>query len=80
VLRAAGGAVTVHDDHLLVHGVDKPAWITRTLAARELYVSELQRSEVDLESVFLELTGTTPVPGEHRQVDESIAITEGAPA
>jgi ABC-2 type transport system ATP-binding protein len=77
VLREAGGSVTVRDDHLLVHDVDKPAWITRTLAARDLYVAELHRSEVDLESVFLELTGTTPVPGEHRQVDQSVAVSIG---
>jgi ABC-2 type transport system ATP-binding protein len=75
VLREAGGTVTVHDDHLLVHGVDKPAWVTRTLAARDLYVAELAPVSVDLESVFLELTGTTPVPGEHRQVDQSVAIS-----
>jgi ABC-2 type transport system ATP-binding protein len=45
-------------------------------------VAELHRSEVDLETVFLELTGTTPVPGQHRQVDESatVAEAEGVPA
>jgi ABC-2 type transport system ATP-binding protein len=80
VLREAGGSVTVHDDHLLVHGVDKPAWITRTLAEKGLYVAELHRSEVDLETVFLELTGTTPVAGQHRQVDESATVPEGVPA
>ncbi len=37
----------------------------------DLYVSELAPVTVDLESVFLELTGTAPVPGQHRQVDES---------
>jgi len=76
VLRAAGATVTVRDDHLLVHGVDKPAWVTRTLAARELYVAELAPVSVDLEAVFLELTGTVPVPGQHRQVDESVAVGE----
>ncbi|WP_326549708.1 ABC transporter ATP-binding protein [Micromonospora sp. NBC_01813] len=51
--------VTVHRqaDHLLVHGVDQPAWVTRTLAAADLYVSELSPVTVDLEDVFLELTG-----------------------
>jgi ABC-2 type transport system ATP-binding protein len=78
VLREAGGTVTVHDDHLLVHGVDKPAWVTRALAARDLFVAELAPVSVDLESVFLELTGTTPVPGEHRQVDQSVAISVNA--
>jgi ABC-2 type transport system ATP-binding protein len=77
-LRAAGGSVTAHPDHLLVHGVDKPAWVTRTLAARDLYVAELTPVTVDLESVFLELTGTAPVPGQHRQVDEAaVAAVDG---
>jgi ABC-2 type transport system ATP-binding protein len=73
-LRGAGVEVTVHSDHLLAHGVDKPAFITRTLAARELYVVELAPVAVDLESVFLELTGTTPVPGQPGQVDQSVAV------
>jgi ABC-2 type transport system ATP-binding protein len=82
VLGEAGAAVTVHDGHLLVHGIDKPAWITRTLAAKDLYVAELAPVSVDLESVFLELTGTTPVPGQHRQVDQSAIVpqSEGVPA
>jgi ABC-2 type transport system ATP-binding protein len=70
-LTGAGVAVTVRDDHLMAHGVDKPALITRTLAGRDLYVSELAPVTADLESVFLELTATAPVPGQHRQVDES---------
>jgi ABC-2 type transport system ATP-binding protein len=78
VLRDAGVAVAVSGDHLLVHGVDNPASITRVLAARELFVSELTPVMVDLESVFLELTGTAPVPGQHRQVDQ--AVTPEAPS
>ncbi|MFV2019593.1 ABC transporter ATP-binding protein [Micromonospora sp. LOL_023] len=56
---SAETAVTVHRhaDHLLVHGVAQPAWVTRTLAAADLYVSELSPVTVDLEDVFLELTG-----------------------
>lgn len=77
VLRQAGAAVTVQPDHLLVRGVEQPAWITRTLAARELYLAELAPVSVDLEAVFLELTGTAPVPGQHRQVDESL-VTGGS--
>jgi len=79
-LRQAGASVTTHGDHLLVEGVDKPAWVTRTLAARDLYVAELSPVTADLESVFLELTGTAPVDGRHRQVDESVVVTEGVPA
>jgi ABC-2 type transport system ATP-binding protein len=73
-LRDAGASVTVRDDHLVVHGVDRPVWVTRTLAARDLYVAELTPIPVDLESVFLELTGTTPVPGRPRQVDDSVVV------
>ncbi|MFC7549740.1 ABC transporter ATP-binding protein [Plantactinospora sp. GCM10030261] len=70
-LTRAGAQVTVAADHLMVRGMDKPAMITRALAARDLYVSELAPVTADLESVFLELTGTAPVPGQHRQVDQS---------
>ncbi len=74
VLREAGATVTVRDDHLLVHRPERAAWVTRTLARRDLYVAELSPVGVDLESVFLELTGTTPVAGRPRQVDESVAV------
>jgi ABC-2 type transport system ATP-binding protein len=71
VLRTAGVQVAVDDDHLTVGNVPNPAQITRILAQREIYVSELAPVTVDLESVFLELTGTAPVEGQNRQVDES---------
>jgi hypothetical protein len=35
---------------------DQAEWVTRVLAAKDLYVSELRPEEVDLETVFLELT------------------------
>jgi ABC-2 type transport system ATP-binding protein len=73
-LTKAGAQVTTHPDHLLLNGVDKPAWVTRTLAERDLYLAELAPVTVDLESVFLELTGTAPVAGEHRQVDQSVSV------
>ncbi|HEX5598592.1 MAG TPA: ATP-binding cassette domain-containing protein [Micromonosporaceae bacterium] len=73
-LAAAGAEVTRHDDHLIVAGIDKPATVTRALASRDLYVSELAPITVDLESVFLELTATAPVPGQHRQVDQSVVV------
>ena len=72
-LRYLGAQVVVEPDHLMVSGIAQPGVITRALAARGVYVSELAPVAVDLESVFLELTGTTPVEGEHRQVDESVA-------
>ncbi|MGW0431992.1 ATP-binding cassette domain-containing protein [Micromonospora sp. NPDC003197] len=73
-LTRAGGQVTTNDDHLMVRGIDKPALVTRTLAGHDLYVSELAPVTVDLESVFLELTATAPVPGQHRQVDQSAIV------
>ena len=78
-LTGAGLQVTAHPDHLLINGVDKPAVVTRALAERRLWISELTPLEADLESVFLELTGTMPVPGQHRQVDQS-AVVADAPA
>jgi ABC-2 type transport system ATP-binding protein len=73
-LGKAGAEVTTHEDHLMVHGVDKPAWVSRTLAGHDLYVSELVPVTADLESVFLDLTATAPVPGQSRQVDESALV------
>lgn len=70
-LHRAGIQVTPAEDHLMLVGVDKPATVTRLLAEHGLYVSELAPVTADLESVFLELTATAPVPGQHRQVDES---------
>ncbi|MFB9545540.1 ATP-binding cassette domain-containing protein [Micromonospora sagamiensis] len=70
-LRRANVQVTGYDDHLMLAGVDKPATVTRLLAENGLYVSELAPVTADLESVFLELTATAPVPGQHRQVDQS---------
>ena len=71
VLREAGAQVTVDHDHLTVHNAPNPAEVTRVLAQRGVYVSELTPVRVDLEDVFLELTGTAPVDGRNRQVDQS---------
>lgn len=76
VLRGAGAEVTARPDHLLVHAVERPAWVTRTLAGHDLFVAELSPVSVDLESVFLQLTGTQPVSGQPRQVDDSAVIGE----
>ncbi|TCB99031.1 ATP-binding cassette domain-containing protein [Micromonospora zingiberis] len=78
-LTRAGVRVTANPDHLMLAGVDKPATVTRLLAEQGLYVSELTPVAVDLESVFLDLTATTPVPGQHRQVDQSVRV-DGPPA
>ncbi|NJP31553.1 ATP-binding cassette domain-containing protein [Micromonospora thermarum] len=74
-LTRAGIRVTgTEPDHLMLTGVDKPATVTRLLAEQGLYVSELTRVAADLESVFLDLTATAPVPGQHRQVDQSTKV------
>jgi ABC-2 type transport system ATP-binding protein len=74
VFTGAGISFQQSNGHLVVSGVDKPATISRLLAERQLYVSELTPIGVDLESVFLELTGTAPVPGQHRSVDDSVKV------
>nr|WP_255685859.1 ATP-binding cassette domain-containing protein [Micromonospora okii] len=74
LLSRAGATVTVRPDHLMLAGVEKTATVSRVLAEHNLYVSELTPVTVDLESVFLELTATAPVPGQHRQVDQSTKV------
>jgi ABC-2 type transport system ATP-binding protein len=81
VLTSLGAQVTLAPDHLLVGGVDRPSSITRVLAEHRLYIGELAPVTVDLESVFLELTGTAPTAGHSRQVDDSVvAPATGVPA
>lgn len=75
-LTRAGVHVAAEPDHLMLSGVDKPATVSRLLAEQGLYVSELTPVAVDLESVFLELTATAPVPGQHRQVDQSAKVDQ----
>ncbi|MBA3311133.1 MAG: ABC transporter ATP-binding protein [Nocardioidaceae bacterium] len=53
-------AVRREGGHLVVDGVNDNAAITKLLADAGHYVSELTPMRADLESVFLELTGTTP--------------------
>jgi ABC-2 type transport system ATP-binding protein len=77
LLEATGVSVQAHPDHLMLSGVDQPAWVTRTLAGKGLYVSELTPVLGDLEDAFLELTGTAPVAGHARQVDESVRVDAG---
>jgi ABC-2 type transport system ATP-binding protein len=72
IIAESGLPVTVNDDHFVVSDLADAAWITQTLARADLWVSELTPLAPDLESVFLELTGTTPHPGVPRQVDDSV--------
>jgi ABC-2 type transport system ATP-binding protein len=75
LLRANGAEVTVEHDHFTVGNAGNPAQITRLLAEQQIYLSELTPVEADLESVFLELTGTAPVDGRSRQVDQTAVAT-----
>lgn len=56
VLDEAGFSVTGMGDAWRVHGVHDPAMVTRALADRGHYLTELSPIAADLESVFLELT------------------------
>ncbi|MGK5442274.1 ABC transporter ATP-binding protein [Micromonospora sp. URMC 105] len=78
LLGAAGLPVTDGPDGLLVvGGADDPELIARTLGEQGLWVRELTPIRPDLESVFLELTGTTPHPTLPRQVGEAALPGEG---
>jgi ABC-2 type transport system ATP-binding protein len=77
LLRARGAEITVETDHFVVGNAGNPAQITRLLAEQQMYVSELTPVAADLESVFLELTGTAPVEGRTRQVDQSSLAPAG---
>jgi ABC-2 type transport system ATP-binding protein len=60
-LTAAGFAASVVDGALRVDAPpDRGADVTRALADRGLYLTELTPERVDLETVFLELTKETP--------------------
>ncbi|MFL5736220.1 MAG: ABC transporter ATP-binding protein [Actinomycetota bacterium] len=60
-LASAGIDSTVLDGHLRVDVPSSHAeHVSRTLAQRGLYVTELRADEVDLETVFLELTSDGP--------------------
>jgi ABC-2 type transport system ATP-binding protein len=80
ILSDMGARVAVHEDHLLISDLADPAWVTETLAAKRMWVSELTPVTPDLESVFLQLTGTTPEPGVHRQVDDALRPAAGVSA
>jgi ABC-2 type transport system ATP-binding protein len=73
ILRTNGADVALETDHFVVGNAGNPAQITRILAEKQIYVSELTPISADLESVFLEITGTGPVEGENRQVDQVAA-------
>jgi ABC-2 type transport system ATP-binding protein len=80
IVADAGLPVAVRDDHFVVSDLADPAWITETLGAHQLWISELTPLAPDLESVFLQLTGTEPKPGVRQQVDESVQPPAAASA
>ncbi|GLW33865.1 ABC transporter ATP-binding protein [Actinoplanes regularis] len=78
ILRAAGAVIpSLEKDHFTVGNASNPAQITKLLAEKQIYVSELTPVSADLEDVFLKLTGTAPVDGANRQVDQVAAATQG---
>jgi ABC-2 type transport system ATP-binding protein len=61
-LRSAELDATLDGDHILVQlPVEDAARVTEVLADARMYVSELRPEEIDLETVFLELTQSEPV-------------------
>jgi ABC-2 type transport system ATP-binding protein len=72
LLEESGLPIRRESDHIVVSDIADPAWITQTLARRRLFVSELTPVAPDLESIFLELTGTTPIPGQRLQLGEAV--------
>lgn len=69
-----GVAASIDRDRLVVTGAPEAAWVTRTLADAGIYLSELRAETKNLESVFLELTGTAPVPGQTVQIGQSVEV------
>lgn len=71
---------SIDRDRLVVRGAPEAAWVTKALADEGIYLSELRTETKNLESVFLELTGTAPVPGQTVQIGESVVVPQGPPA
>jgi ABC-2 type transport system ATP-binding protein len=80
VLTAAGRTAHSEDGTVIVGGVTDGAWITETLGQAGLWLHHLVALNPDLETVFLNLTGTTPVPGRAVQVDDSALPSPDAAA
>jgi ABC-2 type transport system ATP-binding protein len=72
LIAEAGLPVAVHEDHFVVSDLADAAWVSQTLGRHDLWVSELTPLTPNLESVFLELTGTRSAAGIPRQVGESV--------
>ncbi len=79
-LTAIGAQVRIEPDHLVVSGIADATRISEALGRQQLWLAELTPLSPDLESVFLDLTGTAPATGHHRQVDQSVVPPLPAPA
>jgi ABC-2 type transport system ATP-binding protein len=69
LLSAAGLQVRPIDGALIAAGVTDPAQITETLGREGVWLTELTPLGPDLETVYLDLTGTRPRPGQLSEVD-----------
>jgi ABC-2 type transport system ATP-binding protein len=74
VLTAAGVPVRAVDGALITAGVDDPATITETLGREGVWLTELTPVGPNLESVYLDLTGTRPRAGRLSEVDHVDAM------
>lgn len=78
VLAQAGADAQVDGATIIASGVRDPAWITETLGRAGIWLTGLSKTTPDLESVYLNLTATRPIPGQPSQVDD--AYQPGSPA
>ncbi|MER7003979.1 ATP-binding cassette domain-containing protein [Dactylosporangium sp. NPDC000555] len=70
ILTDAGAHVSIAGDHLVVHDLADPAWVSHALGVNDLWVRELA-PVAQLEDAFLSLTGGGPGRGAFRPVDDS---------
>jgi ABC-2 type transport system ATP-binding protein len=78
ILTEAGADVSLAGDHLVVHDLAEPAWVSYTLGVHNLWVRELA-PVAQLEDAFLAITGGGS-RGAFRPVDDSDWQTEEHPA
>ena len=69
LLTAAGAGTVAGEGHIVVSGITDPARISEVLGKAGVWLTELTPITPDLESVFLDLTGTRPTAGATRQVN-----------
>ncbi|WP_051704359.1 ABC transporter ATP-binding protein [Glycomyces sp. NRRL B-16210] len=74
-----GVSAAIDRERLVVTGAPEAAWVTHTLADAGIYLSELTTETKNLESVFLELTGTAPTPGGTVQIGQSVVPPAAVP-